>query len=175
MVDDEDFIEKSLPRLPSSDDAYDEIHFEPPTTPRRDRNASLPSLPLSGSTHLDHDAVPPVPFPSPSTPHKVSASVSSEQTQTTTDIDPKELLSRLRQTFHRSEQSLYAQLSQTPIQYLNDVRRTFLAAGRGAEKRLLAWQKKLGARNTSSTASTALCRSSARAAWAPCGAQTISR
>ena len=76
MVDDEDFIEKSLPRLPSSDDAYDEIQFEPPTTPRRDRNASLPSLPHPDSPHVDHEAVPPVPFPSPSTPHKASASVS---------------------------------------------------------------------------------------------------
>jgi len=48
----------------------------------------------------------------------------------------------MRYSFQLTEQSLYAQLSRTPIGLLNDVRWAFLAAGRGAQKRISAWKKK---------------------------------
>ncbi|KAJ6550877.1 hypothetical protein DFH09DRAFT_1319739 [Mycena vulgaris] len=56
--------------------------------------------------------------------------------------DSLALLTRLREAFHTAEQGLYAQLTQTPAAALNDVRRAFMAAARGAEKRLGAWQRK---------------------------------
>jgi hypothetical protein len=48
----------------------------------------------------------------------------------------------MRHTFQRTEQTLYAQLSRTPVSSLNDVRRSFLSAARGASRRLGAWQGK---------------------------------
>ncbi|CAK5277872.1 unnamed protein product, partial [Mycena citricolor] len=56
-------------------------------------------------------------------------------------------LGAMRQTFHRLEQDLYAQLTATPVSSLNDVRRAFLSTGRGAERRLVAWQGKHLPRN----------------------------
>jgi len=62
---------------------------------------------------------------------------------TTLDTDPpSHRLSALRQTFHRTEQSLYAQLARTPGVRLNDARRAFLYAAMGARRRLEAWQRK---------------------------------
>jgi 1-phosphatidylinositol-3-phosphate 5-kinase len=64
-------------------------------------------------------------------------------TNTETNADPPATrLSALRQTFHRTEQTLYAQLAQTPSGSLNDARRAFLYAAMGARKRLGAWQRK---------------------------------
>jgi 1-phosphatidylinositol-3-phosphate 5-kinase len=51
-------------------------------------------------------------------------------------------LQNLRHSFQRTEQSLYALLSRTPVSALNDVRTSFLSAARGATRRLSAWQKK---------------------------------
>lgn len=48
----------------------------------------------------------------------------------------------LRHNFHRIEQSLYTQLAKTSDDSLNEVRSTFLSTGRGAQKRLNAWQRK---------------------------------
>ena len=48
----------------------------------------------------------------------------------------------MRHSFQRVEQSLYAELSRTPIALLNDARWTFQAARRGAQKRIAAWEKK---------------------------------
>jgi 1-phosphatidylinositol-3-phosphate 5-kinase len=48
----------------------------------------------------------------------------------------------LRHNFQQIEQSLYAQLAKTPDDSLNEVRSTFLSTGRGAQKRLGAWQRK---------------------------------
>ena len=56
--------------------------------------------------------------------------------------DPHSLLTSMHHSFQRVEQSLYAELSRTPIATLNDVRWTFQAAGRGAQKRIAAWKKK---------------------------------
>jgi 1-phosphatidylinositol-3-phosphate 5-kinase len=48
----------------------------------------------------------------------------------------------LRQTFQKTEQSLYMQLAKTPASSLNDVRRAFLSSAKGAQRRLGAWQEK---------------------------------
>lgn len=58
------------------------------------------------------------------------------------EADSMSLLSGLRHAFQREEQTLYAELSRTPITSLNDVRRSFLTSARGASKRLTAWETK---------------------------------
>ncbi|KAH8833483.1 hypothetical protein DL96DRAFT_1457068 [Flagelloscypha sp. PMI_526] len=58
------------------------------------------------------------------------------------EIDSNRLLNALRENFQRVEQNLYTQLAKCPDGKLNDVRRSFLTAARGAEKRLKIWQKK---------------------------------
>ncbi|KAK1234614.1 hypothetical protein PQX77_002181, partial [Marasmius sp. AFHP31] len=176
---------KSLPRLPSSDDAYDDFdspsHPHPHPHPHSSSSASglptprprpkpeglplTPTTPTSKGQHhyfqsrTDVDSeetetsktptgTPKATRPAlPSTPSTESlTSLSSSSTSTsisgTQDRDPTLLLSNLRQTFHRTEQSLYTQLSQTPPSSLNLVRRSFLSAARGVERRLGAWQKK---------------------------------
>ncbi|KAK7007378.1 hypothetical protein R3P38DRAFT_3325358 [Favolaschia claudopus] len=159
---------KALPRLPSVDDAYfddsaseggeDEDDDESelptpkvarppnssdhllisglppsaPTTPSIQRTAQelFPSPPRPAAMRASSDPV----TPTPSAPASALASTSSE--------DSLELLANLRQNFHGAEQVLYTQLGQTPVSALNDVRRAFVAAAKGAEKRLAAWQKK---------------------------------
>ncbi|KAJ8517836.1 hypothetical protein ONZ45_g5018 [Pleurotus djamor] len=132
---------KSLPRLPSSDDAYDDADdtedFEVDnTTPTKMRISGLPferahsSAPLADSeNYFDR-------------PTSSSTSLSTPSTTSLSESDPTILLSKLRFTFQRIEQSLYQQLSRTPTNTLNDVRRSFLSASLGASKRLLAWQQK---------------------------------
>jgi 1-phosphatidylinositol-3-phosphate 5-kinase len=48
----------------------------------------------------------------------------------------------MRFTFQRAEQALYFQLRDTPNSALNNVRREFHSAARGANKRLAAWEAK---------------------------------
>jgi 1-phosphatidylinositol-3-phosphate 5-kinase len=84
------------------------------------------SLPSSGD----------IPTPKPDHPLPLPPQSSAE------NREPAELLDNLRQTFHHTEQSLYSQLSRTPAQSLNEVRRAFLSSAKGTEKRLTAWQKK---------------------------------
>ncbi len=48
----------------------------------------------------------------------------------------------MRFTFQRVEQALYSQLRDTPNSTLNNVRREFHSAARGAGKRLAAWEVK---------------------------------
>ncbi|KAG7092023.1 hypothetical protein E1B28_008405 [Marasmius oreades] len=166
---------KSLPRLPSSDDAYNDFdEVQVPTampTPKRDGLPGSPITPtgkpayFSGSAENKsvetEDVVTPKGTPKqtrpalPSMPSKDSiaseaslssssiTSVPSSSSSTEESIkDPTLLLSNLRQTFHRTEQSLYTQLSKTPTGSLNEVRRAFLSAAKGVERRLGAWQKK---------------------------------
>ncbi|KAG5643166.1 hypothetical protein DXG03_001496 [Asterophora parasitica] len=130
-------ISKALPRLPSADHVYDAedadaslpIPSLPPTSPS---TPPRPTNTLSGHSSLFEtpSGAPAPPTPSPAQSHD------QEEPQ------PSIRLSSLRQTFHRTEQTLYGQLSQTRGAELNDVRRSFMAAARGAEKRLCAWQKK---------------------------------
>ena len=56
--------------------------------------------------------------------------------------DSLHLLAGLRHKFQRTEQELYAELAQCPEKHLNDVRRSFVTAARGATRRLAAWEKK---------------------------------
>jgi 1-phosphatidylinositol-3-phosphate 5-kinase len=128
---------KALPRLPSIDDAYEVI--EPPGTPKAHTVGLPPILPSTPIT-------PPVPG-SQKEYFRQSLALSSDTSSSITPIaqkpvDPAHLLSRLRHTFQRTEQSLYSHLARTPVSSLNDVRRAFLSAARGASRRLLAWQNK---------------------------------
>ncbi|KAK0200125.1 hypothetical protein DFS33DRAFT_126576 [Desarmillaria ectypa] len=50
-------------------------------------------------------------------------------------------ISDLRESFHRKEQALYAELLRTPVERLNDVRRGFLKGARGALEELEGREK----------------------------------
>ncbi|PBK68105.1 hypothetical protein ARMSODRAFT_1085713 [Armillaria solidipes] len=50
--------------------------------------------------------------------------------------ETKKSISDLRESFHRKEQALYAELGRTPVERLNDVRRRFLKGARGALEEL---------------------------------------
>ncbi|KAF9254634.1 hypothetical protein L218DRAFT_1082241 [Marasmius fiardii PR-910] len=166
---------KSLPRLPSSDDAYDdfdEVRFSNLRTPKPE---GLPSegsvtgrpayLSLDGGAESiesedeeSSSAITPKGTPRQTNPHLPpiesneslgstaslsSASDASFMSSSRGDVkDPILLLSNLRYTFHRTEQSLYTQLSKTQPESLNEVRRAFHSAAKGTERRLEAWQKK---------------------------------
>jgi 1-phosphatidylinositol-3-phosphate 5-kinase len=143
LADESTGSHKALPRLPSSDDAYDdiEVEVESPRTPKADPLPGLPVLPTSTPAT-------PTPTPKqtlddyfPSTPTGVPGPPPSTPLQTPTN-QPAYHLSSMRHTFQRTEQTLYGQLSRTPTSSLNDVRRSFLYAAKGAHKRLGAWQKK---------------------------------
>ncbi|KAJ7482736.1 hypothetical protein FB451DRAFT_1129737 [Mycena latifolia] len=108
-----------------------------PTTPQITRSAQeffpqAPPPPPRATS--DPTSVPTLSTTSSSTPTLASLANSAP--------DSLALLTNLRQTFHGTEQALYAQLAQTPPSALNDVRRAFVCAARGAEKRLGAWQAK---------------------------------
>ncbi|KAF9456920.1 hypothetical protein BDZ94DRAFT_1326638 [Collybia nuda] len=142
LSDESSGFHKALPRLPSSDDAYDDIEVmsEPPRTPRADPSLiGLPVLPLSAPV------TPPSRYLSdgyfPNTPTVIPGPPPSTPLETPTN-QPANRLSSMRHTFQRTEQTLYGQLSRTPAAELNDVRRSFLYAAKGAHKRLEAWQKK---------------------------------
>jgi 1-phosphatidylinositol-3-phosphate 5-kinase len=106
---------------------------------------SKSSLTLGSEQSQSTPKQPVVPLPSP-------LAINSESSQSTPKqsvvpvVSPKDdqslLLASLRHNLQRSEQELYVQLSQIPTSSLNDVRRAFLAAAKGTQKRILAWQKK---------------------------------
>ncbi|KAH9028723.1 hypothetical protein EDB84DRAFT_1563020 [Lactarius hengduanensis] len=113
---------KSLPRLPSTDDAW-ETPSEERLTPK--------GLPVS---------LPPTPS------HSAQPSISSLATITPTRPvameSPIHLLMNMRFAFHRAEQALYLQLRDTPNATLNNTRREFHSAAHGASRRLAAWEAK---------------------------------
>jgi len=140
-------MQKTLPRLPSVDDAYDvfdTIDVPPPseaTTPRA-TVSTLPALPPSTPGSPSHD-----PQRQDSYFTTTDSSISTDtQTSKTPTVPPKDdseqLLAALRHNFQKIEQSLYMQLARTPESSLNDVRRSFIATAKGTQKRLKAWQKK---------------------------------
>ncbi|EPQ53029.1 hypothetical protein GLOTRDRAFT_139979 [Gloeophyllum trabeum ATCC 11539] len=139
---------KSLPRLPSVDDAYDNDSLD--STPKA-KQLPLPALPSSyshsspirnsdGSASDTNLAVPRPPFLRSKT--SISAIRQAHHAQQESDADCVQKLSNLRHTFQEAEQSLYAELLQTPTSSLNDVRRSFHSAARGAARRLAAWERK---------------------------------
>lgn len=129
---------KALPRLPSEDSDFDV--YDGATTPKRHPTneptitQTPKTLPESNDSYL---------FPPPSHVDEKSSSATgsslSSRSNTTESIS---LLSGLRLTFQRTEQNLYAELSKTPSATLNDVRRSFVTAARGASRRLTAWEAK---------------------------------
>ncbi|KAG6810670.1 hypothetical protein H0H92_010818 [Tricholoma furcatifolium] len=163
---------KALPRLPSTDDQYEhEYEYDgadrgssvrsatpstdisglpatAPSTPRRPSTATTQSSVSSVSSADTATPTPtppraPAPPPSPAVqPPPPSGSGSGEDRVTVNDPPPLERLSTLRQTFHRTEQALYAQLARTNGGTLNEARRAFVTAARGAERRMRAWEGK---------------------------------
>ncbi|KAH9475049.1 1-phosphatidylinositol 3-phosphate 5-kinase FAB1 [Psilocybe cubensis] len=143
VLNSEDATQKALPRLPSIDDEYAAFDVTAEgsgsVTPRA--VSPLPSLPPTAPN-------------SPSKDHGPNTSYFTTQSSVSTDTqaskaptvppkeDPGRLLSTLRHNFQKIEQSLYSQLAKTPETSLNDVRRSFIATGKGTQKRLKAWQKK---------------------------------
>lgn len=144
-----DAFRKSLPRLPSEDEAYEDT--ESPTPFDKRTITGLPSVTSpQEQPSREYFPITPAPSSSSSTPtiklvHSPLAGLDSSSCSTPSDkkeSDPMRLLSYLRHSFQRTEQTLYSELSHTPQASLNDVRRSFISSARGATKRLLAWQNK---------------------------------
>ncbi|KAH9920629.1 uncharacterized protein B0H18DRAFT_1023703 [Fomitopsis serialis] len=142
---------KALPRLPSEDDAYDVTDEAAQATPK----ASLSRLPSSASTPTvtmareesgaSTDSTMSTKTVTPAKPLASSDSVisiSSTSQSVQSEGDEMQLLTGLRHSFQRQEQNLYAELARTPTASLNDVRRSFVAAAKGASRRLNAWEAK---------------------------------
>ncbi|KAI0701295.1 hypothetical protein BC835DRAFT_236879 [Cytidiella melzeri] len=142
---------KSLPRLPSADEAYesfDDAGFatpkghpsnlppHPPNTPMTPKTNSAGQLAFPFPQKLDIAGL--VEHPADGSRSSISVSDSTSWSQPTS----LELLTSMRHTFQRTEQNLYAELSRAQLASLNDVRRSFVSAGRGATKRLSAWEVK---------------------------------
>ncbi|KAJ7760904.1 hypothetical protein DFH07DRAFT_740406 [Mycena maculata] len=117
--------------------------FPSPPLARASSDPVVPAAPSSSSSSSSSDLTP---TSSVAATGSATAPVSAESLPLpTSDSPPPDslaLLTRLRETFQHTEQALYAQLLASPVGALNDVRRSFLLAARGAEKRLRAWQTK---------------------------------
>jgi len=136
--------QKILPRLPSVDEAYDVFNTLDTPASRTTPKATTSTLP----------PLPPIIPDSPTNDHQPQESYSTTESSISTDTQASEtptvpakdnseqLLAALRHNFQKIEQSLYIQLAKTSEASLNDVRRSFIATGKGTQKRLKAWQKK---------------------------------
>lgn len=139
-------LRKSLPRLPSVDDAYEIDDMS--ITPKPTVSALPPLRPDSTSPGPQEKFFQGVnnalENPGTADPKNASPSVTPRPPQPSSPqaTDPVKLLSSMRHTFQLVEQSLYSQLSRASDSALNDVRRSFLSAARGASRRLGAWQDK---------------------------------
>ena len=155
MSDHPSQFHKALPRLPSIDDAREDEDSSPtptgsaqplPSTPSTPR--AIPLGPKNSHPSLSDDRS----GSSPSSAMPASASTSVLSTTTTAtetlsvvtndDGDSLQRLSDLRFKFQKIEQELYVELAQTSEKRLNDVRRSFFTAAKGATRRLSAWEKK---------------------------------
>ncbi|KAI0299986.1 hypothetical protein B0F90DRAFT_1810525 [Multifurca ochricompacta] len=129
---------KSLPRLPSVDDAWETPSEEMPT-PKVFIPMSLPPTPI-------HTAEPSLSSLSTVTPTDSGSDPSSKTTVPSDGLSDSamslRLLTNMRFTFQRAEQALYSQLRDTPNATLNNVRREFHSAAHGASRRLAAWEAK---------------------------------
>jgi 1-phosphatidylinositol-3-phosphate 5-kinase len=146
---------KSLPRLPSSDDAFDDCDSPDVETTPKAAISGLPfvlTLEQDNSSELALATEPPgISLPDISRHSATSSSNHKERSSDThaphllsapQSIDNLRLLSSLRHDFQREEQKLYAQLSKTSVACLNNVRRGFLTSAKGALRRLSAWETK---------------------------------
>ena len=113
-----------------------------PLTPKPGSHAASVSYPFLHATR--EPITPSASTSSASTSVLTSTTVNTDATSSTTDPggDSLQLLSDLRFKFQRTEQELYLELSQTSERNLNDARRAFVTAARGATRRLSAWEKK---------------------------------
>jgi 1-phosphatidylinositol-3-phosphate 5-kinase len=141
---------KSLPRLPSTDEAFDDFdNLDSDSTPKA-AVSGLPSLhqPETGyfgqqpNIHSSTTSLPTVQANSPTDLEARIAASSRDLPPTPQNIDNLQLLANLRHSFQREEQLLYGQLSRTPVGTLNNVRRAFITSAEGAMKRLSAWENK---------------------------------
>ncbi|PCH34847.1 hypothetical protein WOLCODRAFT_139614 [Wolfiporia cocos MD-104 SS10] len=140
---------KTLPRLPSEDDACDIPDETGTATPK----PSLQRLPSTSTTSTAHTVTPDsLPrrsaegvfnalshFVVATSSHSVNSPADSQSSQNSNSLY---LLSGLRHAFQKEEQDLYAELSRTPTLTLNNVRRSFVTVARGASRRLQAWETK---------------------------------
>ncbi|RXW18269.1 hypothetical protein EST38_g7586 [Candolleomyces aberdarensis] len=151
---------KALPRLPSSDDAYESFDlttrssfsaFSSTTTSSTATSSSSVSNVTPNSASKKQEYFPPqgsaIAETIPEEPEGLSSSSSETPTATVSAVPNKDdipvvRLDNLRHSLQRMEQNLYIELAKTPVTSLNDVRRQFLAAARGTQKRLSAWKKK---------------------------------
>ncbi|KNZ81184.1 1-phosphatidylinositol-3-phosphate 5-kinase FAB1 [Termitomyces sp. J132] len=153
---------KALPRIPSMEEQhliYDtNVDFTslgirnliptssplPPLPPPSPTPASSQVQAIASANSFSTSStssITPTPTPTP-TANPLPPTISTPTPSSSTSSSPTLRLSTLRQYFHLTEQSLYAQLGQTHEDRLNDVRRAFMCAARGAERRLDAWQSK---------------------------------
>ncbi|KAI0086047.1 hypothetical protein BDY19DRAFT_996234 [Irpex rosettiformis] len=166
----ENSYHKSLPRLPSADDAYDSFNEDGLATPKGNPSGLPPLPPNTPSTPNTQTAGRHAfPFPqksdtSDATQHSSeSSSHSTLSSDSTSSLERSslQLLTSMRHTFQRTEQNLYTELSRVPSANLNDIRRSFESAGRGATKRLSAWE----AKHASSPATTSEATAPSEPEW----------
>ena len=134
---------KSLPRLPSTDDAEEDPAEEGPT-PKGFRPVPLPPTPTHSVQSSSSSAAtikPNTQSGSGSEPSSASGSNSSWD-DISDDVSPLRLLTNMRFAFQRAEQALYAQLRDTPYPALNNARREFHSSAQGVNRRLAAWEAK---------------------------------
>lgn len=151
---------KSLPRLPSADDAYSFDDDDGMVTPKGVPSKLPPLPPNTPRTPQPVSSKQSYPFPSGTDglpPRSSAASSPNGLPPTPDEHDSLALLTNLRHAFQRTEQSLYSELSHTPVSTLNDVRRSFHSAARGATKRLSAWEVKHTPKQATAPAVMAQC------------------
>ncbi|KAI9453676.1 hypothetical protein F5148DRAFT_459148 [Russula earlei] len=130
---------KTLPRLPSAEDAWEDTEEEK-LTPKGLRPVSLPPT-AAHSTQPSCSSSLVTIRPSQSGSDPSHKTISSSDDLSDPD-SPLRLLTNMRFAFQRAEQALYEQLYSTPNSALNNVRREFHSAALGASRRLAAWEAK---------------------------------
>jgi len=148
-------VAKALPRLPSSDDAYESFEQKMPSSFSAFSSESTATLTSQASTVKAHaetgkddyfDSKKTETIPEEEVSAAPTPSASALSAAPPPSVPPKddvvERLAKLRHSLQRQEQNLYIQLSNTSPSVLNDVRRSFLASAKGTTKRLAAWKKK---------------------------------
>ncbi|KAJ3539164.1 hypothetical protein NMY22_g4858 [Coprinellus aureogranulatus] len=161
---------KALPRLPSSDEAYEAFEdktasvfsgltsISESTTATFDTGATQPAAHPTPADGVRSDYFPRQEAPAPPKAESDEEDTTETATPSVLTVAPPsvptkdgslEKLINLRLCLQRLEQNLYIQLARTPYSQLNDVRRSFLGVAKGTRKRLSAWRKKhLGSKSS---------------------------